>query len=547
MSRKRIILLIVLSGILVAGFLIVRSLVFNRLKSILQREIQTLNESNLRITYDSIHVNWRKNLIRIDSVNIERDSSVSQCDVKEHLSAASLELEGLSLFSILFNRELKFDRVLISHPHVVLAKQSGLLGGKGSKSEKDFSIGIDEVVINAAEFQLTDTSGCILENKVNTTLKILNLLVKSSPGNDLTIESDLLEADTTIVFLPKEFYTLSFRRARVNFHSHTAQIDTIRIYPTYSKYEFTRKKGHETDRVEGAIPYVKLFGFTLHTNDTIMLRSKKADIQMFLKFFRDKRLPFQKKYKLLPTQMLRTLPFGLDIDTFQITKSYISYEEIPEKAETSGTIFFDDLNAKILEINNDKTLKKGHTIINARARFMGDGKIEMHSVLPWNEHSKSLMKGSLRDFSFEKLNSVLMPAANLQVQSGHLTSLTFDYTYDNVRADGSIELNYNNLKLTTFKTTSGSSTDDEETKRDGLKSFILNAFIIRKNMDSNVPEDKRTGTVMFERDVHRSVFNFWWKSVFSGIKSAYNLDRLEQAKKKSEEKNEERKRRKNKR
>lgn len=544
MSRKRIILLVVLSGVLVSGFLIVRSLVFNRLKSALQQEIRTLNESNLRITYDSIHVDWTKNLIRIDSITIERDSSNSNCNVQEHLSAASLQVEGLSLFSVLLNKELKFNRVLISQPHILLAKKSDLLRGKASGAKKELSIGIEEVIINSAEFQLTDTSGCILENKINTTLKIRNLLIKSSPERDLLIESDLLEMDTSTVFLPKEFYTLSFKRAKVNFYSGTAQIDTIRIHPTLSKYEFSRKKGYETDRVEGAIPYLKLLGFTLNTNDTVLLRSKKADIQMFLKFFRDKRVPDKKKYKLLPVQMLRTLPFGLNIDTFQITKSYVSYEEIPEGSETGGTIFFDDLHAKIMEINNDSNLKTGHTIINARARFMGDGKIEMHTVLPWNEDSKCLMKGALKDFSFEKINSILMPAANLQVQSGHLTYLTFDYTYDNNRANGSIELNYKDLKLSTFKVLEKGNTSDEDAlKRDGLKSFILNSFIIKKNMDSNVPKDKRTGSVTFERDVNKSVFNFWWKSVFSGIKSAYNLDRLDLTKKKDNEKTEDRKRR----
>jgi hypothetical protein len=32
--------------------------------------------------------------------------------------------------------------------------------------------------------------------------------------------------------------------------------------------------------------------------------------------------------------------------------------------------------------------------------------------------------------------------------------------------------------------------------------------------------------VEFYRDTRRSIFNYWWKSVFSGIKSAYKLDKL---------------------
>jgi hypothetical protein len=45
-------------------------------------------------------------------------------------------------------------------------------------------------------------------------------------------------------------------------------------------------------------------------------------------------------------------------------------------------------------------------------------------------------------------------------------------------------------------------------------------------MDENDEKSERTGTVEFYRDTRRSIFNYWWKSVFSGIKSAYKLDKL---------------------
>ena len=49
-------------------------------------------------------------------------------------------------------------------------------------------------------------------------------------------------------------------------------------------------------------------------------------------------------------------------------------------------------------------------------------------------------------------------------------------------------------------------------------------------MDGNVPEHKRTGVIDFHRDTSKSIFNYWWKSLLTGIKSAYNLDKLEDAK-----------------
>ncbi|MFZ6008957.1 MAG: hypothetical protein ACOYXT_01320, partial [Bacteroidota bacterium] len=76
------------------------------------------------------------------------------------------------------------------------------------------------------------------------------------------------------------------------------------------------------------------------------------------------------------------------------------------------------------------------------------------------------------------------------------------------------------LKLALLKEENG------DVKEDKLRSLIVNAFVVRKNMDEKLSEEKRSGTIMFYRDNSRSIFNFWWKSLFSGIKSAYNLDKL---------------------
>jgi hypothetical protein len=136
---------------------------------------------------------------------------------------------------------------------------------------------------------------------------------------------------------------------------------------------------------------------------------------------------------------------------------------------------------------------------------------------------------------------MLEPQVKLRAESGRLNNLSFEFTYNDDASKGSLEMNYNDLKLMAFKDgekvdkknrkkrkRNGDSGEGEElTEKAGLKSFVLNTFIIRKNMDSNTAEEKRTGTIHFDRDKRRSIFNYWAKSMFSGIKSAYNLDKLE--------------------
>jgi hypothetical protein len=53
-----------------------------------------------------------------------------------------------------------------------------------------------------------------------------------------------------------------------------------------------------------------------------------------------------------------------------------------------------------------------------------------------------------------------------------------------------------------------------------IGSFLINNFVIEKE---NQPDKNfRPGSIEFERDTTRSIFNFWWKSIASGLESSIN-------------------------
>ena len=168
---------------------------------------------------------------------------------------------------------------------------------------------------------------------------------------------------------------------------------------------------------------------------------------------------------------------------------------------------------------------------------MGQGKLAIETTLPWNTKKKSKMAGSLRRLPFTKLNSMVEPAANMEFESGMLNRIDFAFQYNDDASSGEVSLNYQDLKIVSYRTDEqiekvekkkrNRKKSEEELKKDNLKTFIINAFVVRKNLDENVPEEKRTGQINFERDKSRSVFNYWWKSLFTGIKSAFNLDKAE--------------------
>jgi len=79
-------------------------------------------------------------------------------------------------------------------------------------------------------------------------------------------------------------------------------------------------------------------------------------------------------------------------------------------------------------------------------------------------------------------------------------------------------INYEDLKFKGLK-------KEKSREKDDLKTLLINT-IVRNDKDKDVPREKRTGTISFERDRKRQIFNFWWKSLLSGIKgSVLNNDK----------------------
>ncbi|MDZ7774970.1 MAG: hypothetical protein U5L09_04815 [Bacteroidales bacterium] len=111
------------------------------------------------------------------------------------------------------------------------------------------------------------------------------------------------------------------------------------------------------------------------------------------------------------------------------------------------------------------------------------------------------------------LNPMVTPAASVQIKSGKTKTLAFSFSYDDDIASGEVTFEYENLKVILL---------NKKSNPQAVKSFLANTFIIKKN---NLQQDKswKKGTISFERDKKKSVFNYWWKSVLSGLKDAVNF------------------------
>ncbi|HWA32975.1 MAG TPA: hypothetical protein VG737_02545, partial [Cyclobacteriaceae bacterium] len=171
------------------------------------------------------------------------------------------------------------------------------------------------------------------------------------------------------------------------------------------------------------------------------------------------------------------------------------------------------LKASIYNLSNDSTHES--VDMHVESRFMDAGSLKADFTFPLRGKKPYTVAGALRDFSMPSVNSMLVPAGNVKVESGKMEEMKFRFRYNAFRSDGELEVNYTDLKVLSLK--------KDDRKPNKVVSFLIGLFV-KKKIDEKDARDKRLGQVQWERDSQKGILNYWWKSILSGIKSVYNLE-----------------------
>ncbi|HYG04134.1 MAG TPA: hypothetical protein VD927_16925 [Chryseosolibacter sp.] len=532
MTKGNIRLLITLFVILAAlavGWIAGRSLFVTVLHSKVEEQLYALRDEGYIVEYDSIRVDWDENVIEVFKLSVKRDIDTALCASGQFLSAHYIRAEGFDVPNLLFRRILQFSLLRLDSPKLSIY-DNFFLKDTVARERSTFAINIEQLSLPDLVIERASIENCSYIARYNANISMSEFALAFSDAEPTVFRFKEMQSDSIRIVRPDDFYTFKIQRIYAHRDSNIFRLDTLTIHPHFGKIEFGRKVGFQTDRFEGMIPYVNMYGLRINTGDTTFLIARKITTQLFLKAFRDKRIPMKDVYKPLPIEQLNSLFFGLKVDSIVLNKSLVVYEEFAEDADSSGHVKFDNLFALIRNVDNTNG-KKGQTYLSAESTFMGQGNVQLHATFPHDPRVKHKVTGKITNINLSTLNKMLEPVAGVRVEHGHLNKLTFAFSANNEHAGGEIELFYDNLKLITFKDKDdGKKGNHNEKRKDGFKTFIVNTFIVKKDMDHKTPKEKRRGTIGNDRVLEKYIFNYWWKSVASGLKSAYNVDKLEDSK-----------------
>lgn len=481
------------------------------LSSYITREVQTKFEE-VGGTFGNLDVNLFTQSIFIQDIEfIDRGDSDSVVATTARIE--NIAVKNISIYELVANKALSMGDVIITKGNISI--------NRAIRKDSATTKGLQRLYIERTE--LADVNVSVVNDTSKEFSGIINATLTGLKSSDTAGIADLKfytlqnieSAITKLVISSPQLYSIEIAKVHASSRDNKLVADSLQLIPKYAKFKFAQIAGKQIDRVNTFINKLEVGGLQYSKfRDSSLVASKIKISSGEVHSFRDKRQPFREtKVKPLPIAALRNLNFGVEIDTIVISESKITYEEFAPDGFESGTVVFEDLNASLTNLTNrNRGRKSDHATLSATAKVMGQGQIDATFQLPYREGEPYLAEGKIGKMSLEYINPPLQNLAFIRVKSGTLEGLAFNFSYTDKESTGRVTINYQNLKIDGLKKEKSAVSND-------LKTLLINT-VIKNDKDKGVPIEKRTGTVGFERDRKRQIFNYWWKSLFSGIKSS---------------------------
>lgn len=332
-------------------------------------------------------------------------------------------------------------------------------------------------------------------------------------GKALYANNILLTIHNYELYPAGDVYGYRIKSATVAGQEESIKIEEVTIHPKVSDVEFMQRLTLRKPRLrlkadEVVIRKLNLFR-ALHKQEWMMesIAIESANINIF----QNKNLP-PKLYKRMPNELVRDLPFYLNIDTIMMRNAHLLYTEIIEDGK--GLLEFNQINGVILNISNDTAKQSVATPaqIYARGELMGAGVLDVSLQLPLlTRIFECSLLANLGKMNMVYLNRLLTDKDYLRVDSGDAENIIAKVNIRGKEATGSVEAAYSNLKLSLLRQEDGS--------KKKFLSAVANLLIRGKNEREEPSRPFKIGEVKYEREPADGFIRYLWRSAQTGLMS----------------------------
>ena len=441
------------------------------------------------------------------------------------INSISIEKPSLTIISKRFNFN---DTVKVGKP-----KSPYQLLKKVFKQLHIGSISLQDISLNYINKNNPVTKQTALRH---LDINISDIFIDSLSARDTSRFYYTKGVDVTVhnyhVATPDSLYYADLKSIYFSTAQRKIVLDKISFLPRYNRTAFYNKTG-----LAGDIYSLKFKRIDINDIDLQrFLRDKKlyagtmnvlnADIQIYSNnAFKGKKTSTVGKD---PQQALQKVSLDMKLNRLNIKNAAINYSETDATSGATGQIIFGNTNGYILNVTNDRSIKKVHPYMQAfiNTRFMNAAPLQVNFKFNLNAANGAFnYSGVLGQFDGRLLDKLVKPLALVHVQSADIKKLIFNVNANNYGGKGELEFYYNNLKIQLLQKVKGKA----ELQKQGLISMLANDLIIYDN-NPNKNGVFRPGPIDLKREPTATFFTFLYKGLLDGLKPSVGYNKKTETK-----------------
>jgi len=532
----------------------------------------------LSVNADSVNVHLISLSLNLGFTEFKRDTTVDEyCgipmldkfDVTANFNTFSIQ--SLELWKFLLDKRIVVNTVSLDQPSIRFVKN---LDYNRIKSEAAKSDSIPPQSLSARDEEMLADTLTIEEfrdskKKINAYVRVKDFKVNDAHfalydgrkryaiqevyGLDVELDDFRLKRDGSrkvadaFIHIDSASTLVSKNIARISLKGIDLQQDTIKIDQFHyghivDRYAINRIKGFRASWLDANITDIDIHG--IHTDDLIgdsVVNIDMASIgNVDLYLFKDKEeLIINPDYKPLPTEQIRKIPLPLLFDTLQIANGDIIVDMEASQAIAPGRITLNNVGVDILNLTNIKELLEQKPEMKMHATFdiMDSAAIDFNASFNVNSLEDEFhVSCAVSPFNASILNDFVGSQFFIEFADGDIHSLNFQFDGNNKANVGTMDFEYQNLKVRKLK---DYQKFIEGKPKTGFIAGVGNILIpSKRSMDS---KGYKTAVIYYEKEYNRDFVHGTIQALLTGVESSLgilskNLDkRQSQAEQLSEE------------
>ncbi|MDA6072290.1 hypothetical protein NJT12_21925 [Flavobacterium sp. AC] len=478
--------------------------------------INEKNNTAYNIHYEKIEVSLLSRNINATTLLVSPKNEPKDSKNGLFSKIESITIKHFNIWDLAFHDLIQAESIIINKPRVILYKKGEKLLNN-SKSIKNEIIEPFRKIVAVSNIYLNDGTVDVvsLDNKKpilsvkKIILKLEGILLTDATLKEkipMRFEKYVLVCDS-LYYKPSAFYHMNI--GQISTENNFLKVKNFSYLPEFSRKEFVKRLDKEKDiytiKLDSAHIEKMDWGFKddrfFFKANSLIVNHADANI------YRNKMPKDDLSKKYLYNHLLRKIKFPLEIDTIQILKSKLVYEEEIDFSKGPGVLNFDRFNMHITNIKSGFGLKKMADVkIKVNCLFMKTSPLDVD----WSFNVLDLkdsfhIQGTIANFNVAAMERFTKPYINTTF-TGKFNKYHFNFYGNDNTAKGNATLDYEDLKVKLYK----KKHPEKEAK---LKSAVVNLLLKNDSDDKTKKAD-----VELERIQEKSFYNFLWRSIAESFK-----------------------------